>query len=356
MDKSVRSLKTWDMTQALVDALALRLSSFREIEEAVGIPRSTFGDALSTRFPGFFQDLSDLVLNQIRSQTKNRKTRRAIREILAIDSTDCTVNGGIFSLPGWQTRRAEGGQAACKLHVVFNVEGEWIDDFKITGVRRHDSPVSMELRILPGKTYVFDRAYSDLAFWLKIMASGSHFVTRLKECSRIRKFLAEILSKVGDKDGVLWDGLYVPSPIQFNRHRESLKESQIRHIIYRDPETKKIFHFVTSDRRASAQLIAKIYRRRWAVELLFRWLKSNLDIRYLAVKNANSVKIQLAVAVLIQLLLQLKKIMMNYQGTLWALLRSLRTAQTRHFLASQRYLLPERQYSATRATIKLSIK
>ncbi|MFZ9596544.1 MAG: IS4 family transposase, partial [Bdellovibrionia bacterium] len=274
MDKSVRSLKTWDLTQALVDALTLRLSSFREIEGAIEIPRSTLGDALSNRFPGFFQDLCDLVLNQIRGCTADRKTRRAIREVLAIDSTECRVHGGIFSLPGWQTRRANGGKAACKLHVVFNMEGQWIDDFKVTGVRKHDSPVSLELRLLPGKTYVFDRAYNDIDFWLKIMASGSHFVTRLKDCARIRKLLADVLSKAGDKDGVIWDGLYVPSPMQFHLHREKLEVTQIRHIIYRDPETKKIFHFATSDRRASAQVIAKIYKRRWAVELLFRWLKS----------------------------------------------------------------------------------
>jgi putative transposase len=356
MDKSVRSLKTWDLTEAMVNALALRLSSFREIEEALGIPRATFGDALSTRFPGFFQDLCDLVLTQIRGRTQDRRTRRAIREILAIDSTDCKVHGGLFSLPGWQTRRSEGGKAACKLHVVFNVEGQWIDDFKITGVRKHDSPVSLELRILPGKTYVFDRAYNDIDFWLKIIKSGSQFVTRLKECARIRNLLAEVLTKCGDKDGVLWDGFYVPSPLQFNLHTEKLEVIQIRHIIYRDPATKKIFHFVTSDKRASAQVIAKIYKRRWAVELLFRWLKSHLDIRYLAVKEANSVKIQLAIAVLLQLLLQLKKILTDYQGTLWDLLRSLRTAQTRQFLANQRFLLYESQNVAKRATKQFSIK
>ena len=97
-------------------------------------------------------------------------------------------------------------------------------------------------------------------------------------------------------------------------------------------------------------------RYAWEMELLFRWLKSHLDIRYLAVKEANSVKIQLAIAVLLQLLLQLKKILTDYQGTLWDLLRSLRTAQTRQFLANQRFLLYESQNVAKRATKQFSIK
>ncbi len=82
---------------------------------------------------------------------------------------------------------------------------------------------------------------------------------------------------------------------------------------------------MTSDFESSAQVIADTYKQRWAVELLFRWLKGHLDIRYLESKDTNAVRIQLAAAVLTQLLLQLKKITEQYQGTLWELLRQMRT-------------------------------
>jgi hypothetical protein len=333
MDKGVRSFSTWELTCALITSLTLELTSFREIEEALQIPRSTFGDALDRRFHGFFQDLCDVVLKEIQGRTQNRKVKKAIREIMAIDSTECQVHGGLFSLPGWQPKHSVGHKASCKLHVIFNVNGEWIDDFKITGARKHDSPVSLQLRLISGKTYVFDRAYNDVDFWLNIIDAGSHFVTRLKECEKTRKLRIKILKTSGDKDGVLWDGFYVPSTLQLHRHRERLEVTQLRHIIYRDPVSKKVFHFITSDLKASARAIAAVYKRRWAVELLFRWLKGHLDIRYLSVKNANSVKSQLAIAVLVQLLLQLKKQVTEYSGTLWELLRKIRAAQTQHFLA-----------------------
>ena len=60
---------------------------------------------------------------------------------------------------------------------------------------------------------------------------------------------------------VLYDGPYTPL---------KAKPVKLRHIIYRDRLTKKIFHFITSDFKASARTIAGIYKRRWAVELLFR--------------------------------------------------------------------------------------
>jgi hypothetical protein len=100
---------------------------------------------------------------------------------------------------------------------------------------------------------------------------------------------------------------------------------KLRHVIYRDKLTKKIFHFVTSDRKSTAKAIAGIYKRRWAVELLFRWLKGHLGIRYLPTKTPNSIQTLLATSVLFQLLLQLKKIIDGFQGTLWELLRDIRT-------------------------------
>lgn len=95
--------------------------------------------------------------------------------------------------------------------------------------------------------------------------------------------------------------------------------------IYKDAESNKVFHFVTSNFKMSAKTIAEIYKRRWAVELLFRWLKSHLDIRRLPTKTPNAIKTQIAVVVLVQLLLQLKKIVDQFKGTLWELLRALRT-------------------------------
>lgn len=332
VDKGIRSFSTWEMTCSLVNCMTMRLGSYREVEETLGIPRSTLGDAMSERCYGFFEDLCDQILLRIRGRTKDRKVKRAIREIMAIDSSECRVHGSMFTIPGWHQRKALGHLATCKIHVVWNVEGDWIEDFMVTGGRGHDSPTSQYLRLSPNKTYVFDRAYNDFSFWLKIIDIGSHFVTRLKDCPKNRELRADVLRKAKYQDGVLHDQVYEPSAPTMLRYRERFETVRIRHIIYRDPETQKVFDFVTSDFRSSAYTIADIYKKRWAVELLFRWLKGHLNIRYLAVKNTNAVKVQLASAVLVQLLLRLKKIIVQFKGTLWALLRHIRSTLIREAL------------------------
>ena len=307
---------------------------------------------MSERCSGFFQDLCDEVLLGIRGRTKDRKLKRAIRQVLAIDSTECDVHGSLFMKPGWAKKRTDGNQASCKLHVVCDVDGKWVEDFSITGSRKHDSPAAFKLRLDRGKTYVFDRAYNDLDFWLKIIEVGSHFVTRLKDCAKNKALRNKILLSTRHHDGVLYDGIYEPSYAIVSRHRKRLENVCLRHVIYRDPQTKRVFDFVTSDVKAPAQEIAEIYKMRWAVELLFRWFKGHLNIRRLPIKNSNGSEIQLSAAVLLQLLLQLKKMVLKFEGTLWQLLRAMRSASNRETLSRSEVAVGCRWRSTADADLK----
>jgi hypothetical protein len=330
VDKGVRQLTTWEMTCALVSCMMMRLSTYREVEVTLGIPRATLGDALTNRCPGFFEDLCDQILLSIKVETKDRKLKRAVREVLALDSTEIQVHGSLFKNENWSKKpgpfKVQQRAACAKLHVIWNVDGAWVEDYRITGGRKHDSPTANSFQLQKNKTYVFDRAYCDLTFWMNITKAGSHFVTRLKDVSVPK--IPEIQSSLRtNRCGLLYDGIYLPGHRSFSRRQIPTAERpgiRYRLIIYRDPVTQKTLYFVTSDFDRKALEIAKIYKRRWAVELCFRWFKGNLDIRRIASKTVNSIKIQLAIAVLIQLLLQLKKIASQYSGTLSELLYRIR--------------------------------
>jgi putative transposase len=332
MDKGIRSLSTWEMTCALVSSMALQLGSYRDVEMVLGIPRSTLSDALNQRCYGFFQELCEEILIHIKARTKDRKIKRAIRQILALDSTECRVHGSLFATPNWRPKnsKTDAHSASVKLHVVWDIAGEWIEDFRISPARRNDTPVSRNFDIQKNKTYVFDRAYDAVDLWMKIVENDAHFVSRLKHCHLTLSQRRRVLP---DHDGVLLDNIYCPSQPTLDRlpHEQRLK-ARFRHIAFRDPQTKKVFDFITSDFASPAASIAGIYKQRWAIELLFRWLKGHLNIRYLPAKKPNSIKTQLAIAVLLQLLLQLKKITARYQGTLWQLLRKIRTTLQREGL------------------------
>ena len=335
MDKGIRNFSTWEMTCALLTMASLRIESLREVEGALGIARSTMSDALSSRCHAFFTDLCDVVLLQVKQgSSAGRKVKRALREIIAIDASTCFVHGSLFTHKTWMRARLQGNKASVKLHAVYSVDGNWIENFLITGSKKGDSPTAHHLVLSPNKIYVFDRAYNDLKFWLKIVDNGSHLVTRLKDCKANRKKHKLVLETIPiDQVGVLYDGLYEPSVPQQYRCADELGDRKFRHIIYRDPETKRIFDFITSDFALAAQTIADIYKRRWAIELFFRWLKGHLNIRYLPLRTTNGVKIQIATALLLQLLLQLKRLTEKTELTPWELLRESRIAIIRESLS-----------------------
>ena len=70
-------------------------------------------------------------------------------------------------------------------------------------------------------------------------------------------------------------------------------------------ETGKVLRVFTNDLTASAQDIADLYRRRWAIELFFRWVKQTLKISHFLGTSENAVRIQIAVALIAFLLLRL---------------------------------------------------
>ena len=67
----------------------------------------------------------------------------------------------------------------------------------------------------------------------------------------------------------------------------------------------KVLRILSNDLDASAAAIADLYKRRWAIELFFRWVKQTLKIRRFLGTSENAVRIQIAVALIAFLLLRL---------------------------------------------------
>ena len=69
-------------------------------------------------------------------------------------------------------------------------------------------------------------------------------------------------------------------------------------------ETGKVLRILCNDLDASASDIADLYKRRWEIELFFRWVKQTLKIRHFLGTSENAVRIQIAVALIAYLLLR----------------------------------------------------
>lgn len=99
----------------------------------------------------------------------------------------------------------------------------------------------------------------------------------------------------------------------------------LRRVHYRDPETGKEYVFLTNRQDLSALEVAELYRRRWQIELFFKWIKQDLRIKAFYGTSKNAVLIQIWTALIAYLLLVWLKFKTKVG---WGLLQRSRLAQT----------------------------
>lgn len=147
---------------------------------------------------------------------------------------------------------------------------------------------------------MFDLGYYDFAWWSTLDEANCRIVTRFKSHTPIEVMETRDVAGVGP---ILSDCVgYLPKR-QANSRKNPFQKP-VREIRVRI-ETGKILRILTNDLNATAQEIADLYKRRWAIELFFRWVKQNLKIRKFLGTSENAVRIQIIVALIAFLLLKL---------------------------------------------------
>ena len=72
----------------------------------------------------------------------------------------------------------------------------------------------------------------------------------------------------------------------------------IRKVICTDPKDGTRYIFLTNNLEASPQTISLLYRNRWSVELLFKWIKQDFKIKKFWGTSGNAVRIQIYCAII----------------------------------------------------------
>ncbi len=222
--------------------------------------------------------------------------RRKIGDcVRLIDSTSVQLS----SLSGkWATFSA--GVCGAKAHIIYDPDADQPLYLMVTPSNVNDITAAKEMPIEAGATYVFDLGYYDYGWWATLDQAGCRIVTRLKSNT---PFTVVDDLPVPPGSSILSDRTgYLPNRLAASRKNPMsglVREVQVM------IETGKVLRIFTNDLEASAQEIADLYKRRWAIELFFRWVKQTLKISHFLGTSENAVRIQIAVALIAFLLLRL---------------------------------------------------
>jgi putative transposase len=299
-DKSFRS---WDHMVTLIYAQLSALDSLRGLEAgwnangqhhyhlASGpLARSTLADANKRRPTEVFAEAFALVAAQI-----DRGSRRDGEQMLRlIDSTPIPLG----KLCAWA--KSNGRVRGMKMHVVYDPQADYPRVLDITNANVNDAQIGRAIKIEPGATYVYDKGYCHYGWWAAIDAAKSWFVTRPKTNMRLDVVKTRpVKAPQGDGFTVLAD-----EQVIFASKGDSKLPIPLRRVRINRENGKQIT-LLTNDLTRSAVEIGALYKGRWQIELLFRWLKQNLKIRKFLGNNDNAIRLQLFAAMIAFALLRI---------------------------------------------------
>jgi IS4 transposase len=297
---SVRHLK------ALIYGQMTGLNSLRDIEHGLQAHpgslyhldlrparRSTLSDALANRPSAVFRDICESLMKQA-SRVIRREATAVVR---LIDSSPIPLRDARF---GWP--EADNRMPGLKLHIGYDPRARLVDWIDISSPRVNDIVAARGMPIEPGVTYVADKGYLDFAWWHRIEAVGAFFVTRLKTNTKRR----DVCARPVDAPGILADNDFkVGHPAPRGGARNPLVDTPLREVVVEREDGKDPLCLVTNDLVRPAAEIAALYKERWQVELLFKWIKQNLKIKRFLGRSENAVKSQIYCAIITFLLIRM---------------------------------------------------
>ena len=304
-DKHVRRLPTKSQFIALLYGQLSGAASLREIVGGVEshavrlyhvgakpVSRSTLADANARRPSSVFGEMFAAMVGRAQ-----RGLRRAVGEATyLIDSTGVRLSG-----LGSDWARFSAKACGAKVHVIYDAGAERPIYAAVTAAKVNDITAAQAMPIEAGATYVFDLGYYDYAWWARMDAAGCRIVTRFKSNTPLT--LTAELEVPEDTPNILSDRIGL-LPQRQARSRKNPFSDPVREVRVRT-ETGKVLRILCNDLDATAQEIADLYKRRWAIELFFRWVKQTLKIRHFLGASENAVRIQIAVALIAFLLLRM---------------------------------------------------
>jgi putative transposase len=296
-DRYDKSFKSWEHLVALIFAqfsaceglrgLAMNwnANSHHHYHLACGpLSPSTLSDANKRRPMALFAEAFALIAGQL-----DRQTRREGNQMLRIiDSTPIPLG----KLCSWA--KSNGRIRGMKMHIVYDPNADCPRILDITDANVNDAQIGRTIAIEAGSSYAFDKGYCHYGWWRAIAAAGATFVTRPKSNMKLKLIRARPLAETeGDGFTIVED-----ARVSLASKGDSKLPIPLRRVTVRRHETGDTLTLLTNDMKRSALVIADLYKGRWRIELLFRWIKQHLKIRKFLGNNDNAIRLQLFAAMI----------------------------------------------------------
>ncbi|GMA66102.1 IS4 family transposase [Alicyclobacillus fastidiosus] len=264
-----------------------------------------------------FRECVEQITRQVGAKRANEKMRR----INLVDSS--TISMCVSQYP-WAEFRSTKAGVKLHLRLVFLDDQVAPDKAILTPAKPADKTQMDALVVVePNALNVFDRGYVDYRKFDTYCANGTKFVTRLKDNAVIHEVIEE--RQVPSDSPVTREAL-----VRLGSYPNYVMEHTLRLLETTDNEGKRVV-ILTNDMTMDAEQICDVYRKRWQIELFFKWVKQHLVLKRLYGHSENGVYNQLLIALITYCLLILLQAKVSHSGKLLEVYKCLRLYWDRAF-------------------------
>jgi len=280
-------LTSRDSMRDLMLSLEAHQSKYYHLGLGSTITRRNLGKANEKRSYKIFEEFAYVLIKEARKSCfKDDFEINVDGNVYALDSTTIDLCLSVF---WWaEFRKHKGG---IKLHALYDVKTSIPSFLHITTASVHDVNILDLIPYETGSFYIVDKGYIDFNRRYKLHLQGSFFVTRAKDNMRFKRMYSKAVDKT---TGVLYDQI---GRLETYYSRKDYPE-KLRRIKYYDQNLDRTFLFITNNTDLKAEEIALLYKKRWEVELFFKWMKQHLQIKSFWGTTLNAVKIQIYCAII----------------------------------------------------------
>jgi hypothetical protein len=324
MPRASRTLRPYDHLAAMVFAQLTYRESLRGIETCLSarpalsyhmgirgrVTRTNLAYANDHRDWRVFAAVASILMRRAQRLYVDTAPELGLEaDLFALDATVIELSMALFPWARWKQNLA-----SVKLNVLLDLRGDIPVFASLHEGKQHEVASLDEIPMHAGSYYVLDRGYLDFSRLHRFHRVGAFFVTRLK--SNTRFYVAQS-RPVEESSGLRCDQTIKLNSLVGQRDYPD----KLRRIRYVDPQTGNTLVFVTNQFDLDALLITQIYRRRWAIELFFRWIKQHLRLRGFYSTSFNGVRVQIWSAIGAYLPVAIAKRRLHLPQSLWEILQ-----------------------------------
>lgn len=258
--------------------------------------RSTLAEANKRRSQEFFARVYAHLLERYsrfladsRSKGEEKKWEKLL---YMMDSTTITLFDNILKGVGRHPKsgKKKGGM---KVHTVMKYQVGVPMVVQLTSAAKHDHYLLKEVHLPKDSTLTMDRAYIDYAQFQRLTEEGVCYVTKMKKNLRYKE-----LSSV---TYVSPDGLVTHTDKHILFEKGEIRHEARRVELWYNDSHKSVV-LLTNNLELDIEDIEEVYKRRWAIETLYKQLKQNFPLHFFYGDSVNAIQIQTWVVLIANLL------------------------------------------------------